>query len=279
MNFIQKINGNTHNYNINDNDMDGEEWEVEMEEFFRLKIDNIQKVKHKINSIIKLKSLKFKKIEEHQKIFLDNIRTYLAEQVYPSINNTQHYTDTNHINLDLLNNESNNQNLSKRLLSSINVENTNYNYIISPEVGTSLIFKLNNSTQELTNSNNYDLSYIGKSTMFFEATTKLYKPDINNVNSDNSMIAKKTKREIRYKIRQTKKKIQNNLQPQNIINSEKSLLINADSNDDKLNESSISNKDKVKINPEILKNRKKRKKLFSYKKNSTVIELKRVNKD
>ena len=70
----------------------------------RIRADNIQKVKHKINSIIKLKSLKFKKIEEHQKIFLDNIRTYLAEQVYPSIkltNNTQHYTDTNHINLDL----------------------------------------------------------------------------------------------------------------------------------------------------------------------------------
>jgi len=287
------------NHVSNNNDNVNNEWELESEDYFRLKLDSIQKIKQKINGILKLKSLKYRKLDGLQQIFLEKINNYLQEEIYPHLNitdseilyndkltnegNANNLSNVNNVNSIKENNEDININITSTksikddicpIFTSINIDNSNYNYTIKPEVGNALIFSIDDKN---------NINYIGKSEKYIEATTKIAKI---NRNSNDSMLARKTNREIRYKIIQTKRR--NNLEKEK---AKQEVEDNNIDNTDELNEE-LSNK-KLKIKSELqLKNfnknigsgssnsnKKKRKKIFSYKKNSTVIELKRINKE
>ena len=260
---------------------DSNEWELESEEYVRLKIDNIQKIKQQANGIMKFNSLKYKKIEENQKEYIGKIQNFFEGEVYPflSINNKEEITsdknEVNNINSNSLYNVSNRKiSMDEFHFQNIKLQNNNYNYTIKSEVGSSMFFKIDDISDKFESSTSKDLTYIGKSEKFIEATTKIFKSQPTK--NSNSML-KKTKREIRYKLIESKKKKSILLE---MINSNSNVQKTQQENDNFVKSSSNTNE--LKINPNIPLNRsgkKKRKKLFSYKKNSTVIELKRLTKE
>jgi hypothetical protein len=180
------------------------EWESDGEEYFRLKVDNLSKVKQQLNKYIKLKSKKVRKINNEDTEDLEKYSNYLNEEIFPNI-----IVDTDKLN-------------------SIKLKEEEYNVIQKPEIGSSVIFELNKSS----------VSYLGTAKEYFEATTKILKR--SKVKLEFDIPIKKTVKKRRPKIIKTK-----------IVNKK---IIQTDN-----------------------KIRKKRRKL-NHKKNSTIKEIKKIEK-
>jgi hypothetical protein len=144
------------------------EWESDGEDYFRLKVDNLAKIKQQLNKRIKLKSRKKKKIQAEDPECLKEYFNYLNEEVFPNI---------------LVDDEK---------ISIIKFNEEEYNVIEKPEIGSSMIFELNKS----------NVTYIGTAKEYHEATTKILRRSKIKTEED-SIIIKKTKKH-RPKIIKTK---------------------------------------------------------------------------
>jgi hypothetical protein len=185
--------------------MEDDEWETEGEEYFRLKIDNLSKIKQQLNKIVKLKSKKYKKLNSEDFVELKEYFKYLNEQVYPSI--------------DVYQNK----------MSSLKLNNEDYNVVNKPEVGSNLIFEIGKS----------NLTYVGTSSEYFEATTKIHRKGRTERIKTEKVVVSKPKK------------------------SAKVVPVVVRENDKKKN-----GKEK----------RKKRTHKFKHKKNSTIYEIKKIDK-
>jgi hypothetical protein len=151
-----------------------DEWETDSEDYFRLKIDNLTKVKQQLNKIIKLKSKKYKKLNSEDYNDIKNYTKYIKEEVHPNIS----VYDNN--------------------ISALAFKNEDYNLVNKPEVGTNLIFEINKNS----------LNLIGTSQNFYEATTKIYR----KINKEKQIIEKPKIR--KKKLRKDKEiKNDNNIEP------------------------------------------------------------------
>jgi hypothetical protein len=135
-----------------------DEWETDGEDYFRLKVDNLSKIKQQLNKIVKLKTRKYKKLEEF--VELKEYFNYLNEQVYPNITV---YNDQ---------------------MTSLKLNNEDYHLITKPEVGTNLIFEMGKSS----------LTYIGTSNEYYEATTKIHRKINARVKIEKSQIKTKIRK-------------------------------------------------------------------------------------
>ena len=178
-----------------------DEWETDGEEYFRLKIDNLSKIKHQLNKFIKLKSKKKRKLNNEDNEELKNYFNFMNKEVYPNINI---YDDK---------------------ISKLKYNKEEYNVIEKPEIGTNMIFEIGKN----------NITYIGSTTEFYEATTKILKRS-KSIN-DNEMENKKTTTTKR------KKKILKGISKNTVIN-----------------------------------NKRKRRKI-THKKNSTIKEIKKIEKN
>jgi hypothetical protein len=118
------------------------EWESDdEEEYFRLKVDNLTKIKQQLNKFIKMKTKKVKKINNEDHEELKKYFNYLNNDIYPYVV------------------------VNEDKISSIKLRDEEYNVIQKPEIGSSMIFELNKSS----------VSYVGTAKDYFEATTKILK--------------------------------------------------------------------------------------------------------
>ena len=188
---------------------------------FRLNIEGASKIKLDLNKKKNFHSLKVKKLLEKEKESFFELDKYIREQYIPNIKINQNYNSNPYASI--LNND----------------------FIIRqhPEIGTCLIYEMNDSNQEA--------KLIGKSDTWYETT--IFKP----------------------KSTHKRKPIKNNL---NKIN--KSVNITKKIKKEK---NSIVPKDNKKENENkpFLKKKRKRNKKIKYIKNSTFFEFKRIfeNKD
>lgn len=71
------------NENMEENE---EQWVLEEEDYFKLKLDNLNQIKTKLNSIIRLKSKKVKRLDKEMKNGLIQQENFLSENCYPFLN-------------------------------------------------------------------------------------------------------------------------------------------------------------------------------------------------
>lgn len=126
---------------------DTEENENDPSQYFRLKLENIQKIKSKLGKYMRNKPIKYKKIDEE---IFDRLRMrekYFKTKVYPFIKFKEKLYEKE-------------ENLNKIIL-----DNETYNVDKKVELGSALIFEINNEN---------DLNLIGVSKEFFDVSTKIH---------------------------------------------------------------------------------------------------------
>jgi hypothetical protein len=243
-------------------------------DYFRIKFDNVTKVKADLQKILKLCTRKYKKIdtEAHEKLKIVN--KYLNEEVVPSfgIKSEKLYAEDEFDKIFLVGNE--------------------YNIVKKPEVGSCLIFELTNKNSLSYNSQPNNLNLVGVTHDYYEATTKIFqrsrleeenKPKTkkkvckekkkavrrsinkNKVSETNSVIKQL---QIKRNLKLRKKLIKTNFEG-NIINQEDELL-NLE------NQNVLMMTDPVKILDNKKKKRRKRKKHKKYIRNSTIITINKI---
>ena len=203
---------------------ENEQTEETKDILYRLNIEGASKVKLDLNKKKNFHSLKVKKLIQKEKESFYELDKYIKEQYIPNITINQNYNSNPYAVI------------------------SNKDFIIKqhPEIGTCLIYEMNDLDQEA--------NLIGKSDTWYETT--IFKPKITT-----------------YK----KKQIKNNLNSIKInknMNLTKKIKKGKDVIKDKNN--SIDN---TNINKTFLKKKRKRKKKIKYTKNSTIFELKRIFDD
>jgi hypothetical protein len=112
-----------------------EDWETDGEEdaceYFRLKVDNVKKVKFEIGKAMKYKPIKYKKIDDESYKKLHEVDEYLKTSVYPNLKMK-----------NILYND-------KEILKMIYVSGEEYSVENKVEVGSSLIFEINRNSLNL----------------------------------------------------------------------------------------------------------------------------------
>ena len=197
-----------------------EQTEETKDVYFRLNFEGASKVKLDIHKLKNYHSLKMKKLDLKEKESFYNLDKYIKEKYIPNISINQNYNSNPYITI--LNND----------------------YLIKkrPEIGTCLIYELNEKEKVA--------KLIGKSDTWYEST--IFKPKLN---ANKKKIIKKNNN-INNKINKTlnfNKKIKKEKNKE-----EKDILNNNKENDN------------------VLKKKRKRRKKSKYIKNSTVIEIKRI---
>jgi hypothetical protein len=250
--IIKREDENIQNNSINNSESNipGEEcWVTDEGEdvynYYRLKVDNINKIKLDLNkSLRKTKNIKYKKIDEGRSVMLTKNTAYFNQNVYPNIglkDNKLYHED--------------------EFLKTINFIDSEYNVTNKSEIGSALVLEINKKR----------LNLVGVTQSFYEPTRKNHylrkrqdRPkklkltnnkninnseninnNVNNINSVNKNSSRRRKR--------VKKNIQNNLEIK------KNILERSTNNN--------------------LKKKKKRKRNKERKhiKNSTIIEIKKIS--
>ena len=200
---------------------ENEQTEETKDVLYRLNIEGASKVKLDIHKLKNFHSLKMKKLDLNEKESFKKLDKYIKEKYIPNISIKQN--DNSNPYATILNND----------------------YIIKkrPEIGTCLIYELNDENQEV--------KLIGTSDTWYETT--VFKPrSYSHKTPIRKMINnQKTLGSISKKIKKDKKK-----------------NIKANSSEDK-------NKNEN-INKNLLKKKRKRRRKSKYTKNSTVIQYKRI---
>ena len=190
---------------------------------YRLNIEGASKIKLDLYKKKHFHSLKVKKLDSKEKESFYDLEHYIKEEYMPNITINQNYNANPYASI--LNND----------------------YIIKkhPEIGTCLIFEMDDKKQEA--------NLIGKSDTWYETT--VIKPKIRQkINKNNN-----------FKISKSLILIKKKKKEQSINNNNSNSNINFNSNN--INENK---------NITFLKKKKKRKKKIKYTKNSTIIEIKRI---
>ena len=181
---------------------------------YRLNIEKASKVKIDFHKLKNYHSIKVKRLEQKEKESYYNLDKYIKEKYMPNIT---------------INNDSNGN-------PYLTILNTDYILKKNPEVGTYLIYEMDDTNKEA--------NLIGKSDTWYEAT--IVKP---------KLVLKKN---------MNKSSIQNNVKLNKTINFFKNKIL-------KLNKNEKNNNSKF-----LNKKRKRKKKKRKYPKDSTVIEIKRI---
>ena len=199
-----------------------EQTEETKDVFYRLNFERASKVKLDIHKLKNFHSLKMKKLDIKEKESFYNLDKYIKEKYIPNISLHQNYNTNPYITI--LNND----------------------YLIkkNPEIGTCLIYELNEKEKEA--------KLIGKSDTWYEST--IFKPKLN---ANKKKIIKKNNN-INNKINKT-------------LNFNKK--IKKEKNKEDKDKNKLNNKNE---NNNVLKKKRKRRKKSKYIKNSTVIEIKRI---
>jgi len=216
-------------------DKDEDEWESipeneQTEEtkdvLYRLNLEGASKVKLDLNKKKNFHSFKVKKLNQKEKESFYELDKYIKEQYIPNISINQNYGSNPYATI------------------------SNKDFIIKqhPEIGTCLIYEMNDVNQEA--------NLIGKSDTWYETT--IFKPKISS----------HKKKQIKSNLNSIKINKSVNLTKK--IKKEKEALNVKDNN---------KNIDNTNINKTFLKKKRKRKKKIRYTKNSTVFELKRIFDD
>ena len=267
--------------------IDEEEWETDYEgdserdkenhkggpiEYFRIKYDNVTKVKFQIKKIVNFISKKYKRIDTEAQEKLKVVNKLLNEEIIPTfgIKSSKLYSET------------------EDEFDKVFLVGNEYNLIKKPEIGSCLFFELNTK-----NNISNNLNLVGVSNEFYEATTKIFKRSrLEEINKPKVIIDKEKKKINRKKkkkivkieggnnevIKQLvlkrnlklNKKYSNNFKNKN---DEVKLENTKDNNILKLEEDHIENNDE-----EYMKNKKKRKrkKIKKYIRNSTIITINKI---
>jgi hypothetical protein len=147
---------------------DDESWETDEEDYFRLKVDNVQKIKYALKRTKRMnvrKVSKFSKKEE-MAIVKEN-RKFLESEIFPSISLNKYETK-------FLENDLKNENFQKEnYLKKLKFRDEDYNITIKPEIGSSLIFEINKNS----------LSFVKVAKEYLEATTKIFYKSTNSNNN------------------------------------------------------------------------------------------------
>jgi hypothetical protein len=260
--------------NLNEWETDSENSQGNPYEYYRMKYDNVTKVKTKVQKLLRLCSRKYKKMdpESHEK--LKNVNEYLSEEVEPTfgIKSEKLYTEEEFDKVFLVGDE--------------------YNVIKKPEIGSCLIFELSNKTNSAYSSQPNNLNLIAISNEYFEATTKIFqrsrleeanKPKVKkkiskerknqppkkavnpNTNSQTNSIIKQLQLKRNLKLRRKligKTKV------------EEETGLNNTSNYNSSNTSNIPNGEASQQDKQ--KKRRKRKKHKKYIRNSTIITINKI---
>ena len=203
---------------------ENEQTEETKDILYRLNIEGASKVKLDLNKKKNFHSLKVKKLIQKEKDSFYELNKYIKEQYIPNITINQNYNSNPYAVI------------------------SNKDFIIKqhPEIGTCIIYEMNDLDQEA--------NLIGKSDTWYETT--IFKPKISP-----------------YKKNQIKSNL-NSIKINKNMNLTKKIKKEKDVTKDKNN--SIDN---TNINKTFLKKKRKRKKKIRYTKNSTVFELKRIFDD
>ena len=203
---------------------ENEQTEETKDILYRLNIEGASKVKLDLNKKKNFHSLKVKKLIQKEKDSFYELNKYIKEQYIPNITINQNYNSNPYAVI------------------------SNKDFIIKqhPEIGTCIIYEMNDLDQEA--------NLIGKSDTWYETT--IFKPKISP-----------------YKNNQIKSNL-NSIKINKNMNLTKKIKKEKDVTKDKNN--SIDN---TNINKTFLKKKRKRKKKIRYTKNSTVFELKRIFDD
>lgn len=194
--------------------------------FFRLNLDNASKIKNTINQMKHFHSNKIRLLSQKEKQSFLELQQYIKKQYLPniSIKNQKNETKLNNPYIKILNDE----------------------YLINTrkEIGTNLIYEIDD--------NNQDLKLLGTSDTWYETT--ILKPKKKEVikKPKNKIIIKK---KLGLKITKTNKKIHNK---------------------EKIYENKNNNVNNMGINGKFLR-RKRKKRKIKYTKDSTVIEIRRID--
>ena len=223
-NIIKKEEKENDKNNKNEDD-DEEEWESIPENdkteetkdiLYRLNIERASKVKIDFHKLKNYHSIKVKRLEQKEKESFYKLDEYIKEKYIP--------------NITIHDNSNSNSN------PYITILNTDYILKKNPEVGTYLIYEMDDKNQEA--------KLIGKSDTWYEAT--IVKP---------KLVLKKP---------MNKPSIQNSVKINKTINLFKNKILKLNKNE--------KNSDSKFLN----KKRKRKKKKRKYPKDSTVIEIKRI---
>ena len=194
--------------------------------FFRLNLDNASKIKNTIHQMKHFHSNKIRLLDQEEMQSFFELQQYIKTKYLPNIT---------------IMNQKNDSNLYNPYIKILNDE-----YLINThkEVGTNLIYEIDDNNQEL--------KLIGTSDTWFETT-----------------ILKPKKKEI---IKKPKNKIV--IKKKLGIKVGKNIKKNVDK--EKMNENKNSDFNRMKLNGKYLK-RKRKKRKIKYTKDSTVIEIRRID--
>lgn len=226
---------------MNDED---EEWETDNEtefEYFRLKLDNLLKLKHHYLKHIKFRTKKYKRIDKEGFESLNNFQNFMTENVFPNIK----------VN-----------NLDKNIFS---LNNEFYNVIDKPEIGSSLIFELGKN----------NLQFLGVSKTFKEGTTKIYsRRDLKKIESENFKEKTNNNNNLTKKRRKRTNKSKKEVKKENKLNNIEDLFFHLKP-EIKANVSLTPNNKEKKRRRKRRSNTNHRKKKKNL--NSTIIEIKKID--
>lgn len=202
---------------------ENEQTEETKDVLYRLNFEGASKIKLDIHKMKNFHSFKMKKLDLKEKDSFKKLDKYIKEKYIPNISIKQNENSNPYATI--LNND----------------------YVIKkrPEIGTCLIYELNDENQEV--------KLIGASDTWYETT--IFKPKIYPRKKKIKTIINNAKinKGITKKLKKDKKNIKE------------------DTNSDNNNDNKIEN-----VNKNYLKKKRKRRKKSKYTKNSTVIEIKRI---
>jgi len=201
---------------------ENEQTEETKDVLFRLNFEGASKIKLDIHKMTNFHSLKMKKLDLKEKESFKKLDKYIKEKYIQNISIKQNENSNPYATI--LNND----------------------YIIKkrPEIGTCLIYELNDENQEV--------KLIGTSDTWYETT--IFKPKIYPRKKPIKNIIKNPKinKSITKILKKDKKKIKENPNDDNNVNKNE------------------------KVNKNYLKKKRKRRRKLKYTKNSTIIEIKRI---
>ena len=218
------LNSNKENKNEQDEEdewesiPENEQTEETKDVFYRLNFEGASKIKLDIHKLKNYHSLKVKKLDLKEKESFKKLDKYIKEEYIPNISIKQN--DNSNPYATILNND----------------------YVIKkrPEIGTCLIYELDDENQEV--------KLLGKSDTWYETT--IFKPKIypHKKSIKNIINNPKINKNLTHKLKKEK------------------MNINKDTNADT----------NANANKKFLKKKRKRRRKSKYTKNSTIIEIKRI---
>lgn len=205
------------------------EYETASEEYFRLKIDQVTKIKKEINKIKKIKKQKIKKLDENEKekiveirkFFSEKLDSYLSINQFSRIDKEDQNRETEKCGNNIIDIENKNEGIEEKSVWKnkknqvyINIDKEKYNSKYIKEVGTNLFFLIDNEKKD---DNNINISLIGMNEEYLQATTKEYKKTVDNIKNN-------IKLNIKHKNRSQSKEIKQII-PQSNISIEEKVVI------------------------------------------------------